>query len=246
MQIWKLFDSALYLLMKTDIPFHATSDIDECADNENNCPFDCTNTAGSYLCSCPVGFFFDEDTRNCTGRSVKFINQHCIAWWLLNYNILLSILKEYALHRTPSVITAVITVPCTFKFGFVRRRALKQHWFKFKRHEPCLPPYKLQSAPAESLDQVVHNAVTVWLKQRVTSPPEAAPWDNAQKAGREIRALKVSVNICWSFFYTQAGNDNRYFKIFKNLANISTDCILSLLGEETDTMYTVLKLNYSL
>ena len=48
--------------------FHFSSDIDECADNRsNNCAVqaDCTNTVGSFICSCVSGY--DGDGIVCTG-----------------------------------------------------------------------------------------------------------------------------------------------------------------------------------
>ena len=42
-----------------------TSDIDECT--ENPCEQSCTNTIGSFTCSCNNGYVLDEDGRSCNG-----------------------------------------------------------------------------------------------------------------------------------------------------------------------------------
>ncbi len=43
------------------------ADIDECSTTINNCQQVCTNTEGSYSCSCSEGFTLATDGRNCTG-----------------------------------------------------------------------------------------------------------------------------------------------------------------------------------
>ena len=48
-------------------PTHSHSDIDECS-SANECHLDatCTNTKGSYNCTCQDGF--EGDGKNCTGK----------------------------------------------------------------------------------------------------------------------------------------------------------------------------------
>jgi len=40
-------------------------DIDECLNTF--CSHGCTNTDGSYICSCPDGLFLDDNGRSCSG-----------------------------------------------------------------------------------------------------------------------------------------------------------------------------------
>ena len=43
-------------------------DINECSTNNGGCSDNCTNTLGSYLCSCTVtGYTLNDDKHNCTG-----------------------------------------------------------------------------------------------------------------------------------------------------------------------------------
>ena len=49
------------------------SDIDECAKDIDSCDQICTNTPGSYNCSCQKGFKLSRDALNCQGNPVLFI-----------------------------------------------------------------------------------------------------------------------------------------------------------------------------
>ena len=42
-------------------------DINECATNNGNCNQICTNTVGSFLCSCTAGYMLNADGRTCGG-----------------------------------------------------------------------------------------------------------------------------------------------------------------------------------
>ena len=44
------------------------SDIDECATDNGGCTHTCTNTEGSYVCSCKGGYELDDnDGKGCNG-----------------------------------------------------------------------------------------------------------------------------------------------------------------------------------
>ena len=48
-----------------------SSDVNECATNNGNCVQVCTNTIGSYLCQCRVGYVLNADGRSCDGMHWK-------------------------------------------------------------------------------------------------------------------------------------------------------------------------------
>lgn len=46
----------------------AHADIDECAEDIDRCAQNCTDTDGSYVCSCGIGYRLASDSRGCNGR----------------------------------------------------------------------------------------------------------------------------------------------------------------------------------
>ena len=44
-------------------------DIDECRTNIGNCSQLCTNTDGSYFCSCQSGYLLEANNQSCNGKS---------------------------------------------------------------------------------------------------------------------------------------------------------------------------------
>lgn len=48
----------------------ASLDIDECTIENGGCETFCTNSEGSYDCSCNVGYALMPDMRSCTGRKI--------------------------------------------------------------------------------------------------------------------------------------------------------------------------------
>ena len=59
----------VFILVKFTISF--STDIDECQMNNGNCSHFCTNTNGSFTCSCRIGFALSGDNKTCTGKSLK-------------------------------------------------------------------------------------------------------------------------------------------------------------------------------
>ena len=44
------------------------TDINECTANTDGCGQICTNTDGSFMCSCNSGFALNNDARTCSGK----------------------------------------------------------------------------------------------------------------------------------------------------------------------------------
>ena len=47
------------------------SDIDECEQGSDGCDHNCTNTVGSYYCTCMDGYELESDNHTCTGANAK-------------------------------------------------------------------------------------------------------------------------------------------------------------------------------
>ena len=50
--------------------FH--SDIDECSEGTSGCDHNCTNTDGSYYCTCMDGYILESDNHTCTGNDYMY------------------------------------------------------------------------------------------------------------------------------------------------------------------------------
>ena len=50
--------------------FHIYIDIDECAQGLAGCDYNCTNTNGSYYCTCLDGYALSSDNHTCTGNGI--------------------------------------------------------------------------------------------------------------------------------------------------------------------------------
>jgi hypothetical protein len=53
----------------------AYSDIDECAENSDQCAQNCRNIVGSYVCSCNAGYTLNGDGRRCDGKTVGMVKK---------------------------------------------------------------------------------------------------------------------------------------------------------------------------
>ena len=54
----------VYYIITTD-----TLDINECNTNNGGCSHSCTNTEGSYYCSCDEGYVLDANDHACNGKT---------------------------------------------------------------------------------------------------------------------------------------------------------------------------------
>ena len=45
------------------------ADANECVQNTDGCAHNCSNTIGSYTCSCETGYSLDDDDHGCTGNT---------------------------------------------------------------------------------------------------------------------------------------------------------------------------------
>ena len=54
----------------TCLQFHLT-DINECTDGTHNCDLICTNTVGSFICGCDIGYLLNTDEITCDGTDYK-------------------------------------------------------------------------------------------------------------------------------------------------------------------------------
>lgn len=66
----KSYDTSFIISMYLLVCTH--SDFDECSVNNGGCQDICTNTDGSYYCSCQSGYIFGPDNKTCVGKYGNF------------------------------------------------------------------------------------------------------------------------------------------------------------------------------
>ena len=57
-------------------------DINECLTNNGGCQHTCTNSIGSYSCSCNTGYVLDSDNHRCIGINYRLNECHIIEFVL--------------------------------------------------------------------------------------------------------------------------------------------------------------------
>ena len=67
------------------------TDIDECKKMNGGCQSSCTNTPGSFRCSCDQGYRLLDDGLNCEGKWIHF--WRCHFNWLLQPSVVIQFLK---------------------------------------------------------------------------------------------------------------------------------------------------------
>jgi len=86
------------------------SDYDECSDRTlHGCEQNCTNTVGSYLCSCPKGDVpLQQDNRTCTGNILLLIVlTYYVPDWYLHIT-LHTYIPDLYLHITYQTVTYIL------------------------------------------------------------------------------------------------------------------------------------------
>lgn len=51
-----------------------SEDTDECGNNNGGCNQTCTNTDGSFRCSCTSAYTLNSDGRSCSGKNYQLLN----------------------------------------------------------------------------------------------------------------------------------------------------------------------------
>ena len=65
--------------------FKIHTDINECAENNGGCAQICTNSAGSFMCSCNNGYILDVDRLFCKGKLVGlYVTLHIVIKMAIN------------------------------------------------------------------------------------------------------------------------------------------------------------------
>ena len=72
--------------------WYTVSDINECTSGSHNCAQVCTNTAGSFTCSCNSGYTLAADRRTCEG--IEFSARTQVVLFTI---CLLNVLRKYVL-----------------------------------------------------------------------------------------------------------------------------------------------------
>ena len=89
-------------------------DIDECQINNGGCEQVCTNTAGSFECSCPTGYVLAADGANCTGKpTTQCLHSHVTLIMIdLNYlpgiNVRVLLMQSYPVQMNHESICMLI------------------------------------------------------------------------------------------------------------------------------------------
>ena len=64
--------------------FISHSDIDECEEGTDGCDHNCTNTDGSYYCTCMDGYELNSDNHTCAGAQL-LINTYVYSMYICAY-----------------------------------------------------------------------------------------------------------------------------------------------------------------
>ena len=78
-------DHCIYICL---LGIYFVTDIDECAEFNGDCEHNCTNTIGSYYCTCDEDYSLDKDGHNCTEYTVC---EHLNCGLMMKYAVVIMI-----------------------------------------------------------------------------------------------------------------------------------------------------------
>ena len=86
-------------------------DIDECDISNGGCEHNCTNTIGSFVCSCNDGYNLTENALNCTGmRSAQSISLYSlclvVAIGQISMSVRVELLSVMRMHSVSTLMVA--------------------------------------------------------------------------------------------------------------------------------------------
>ena len=61
---------AINYCLKVHFYVHPSTDINECARGIDGCQHNCSNSIGSFFCSCNTGYALTSNGKSCTGKYV--------------------------------------------------------------------------------------------------------------------------------------------------------------------------------
>ena len=84
--LWAKLDMRILKRLALNIYFNYHSDADECRNNSHNCSENatCTNTEGSFNCSCKPGYI--GNGHNCSGWFLEFLSRFPLVFRLLGFS----------------------------------------------------------------------------------------------------------------------------------------------------------------
>ena len=94
-------------LVKASCLICCFTDINECATNNGNCGQVCTNTVGSYTCSCNSGYSLNADARTCAGRDMIYL-QYEIQTNLIQTSTSVQPTMEIAIKYVPTLLEVIL------------------------------------------------------------------------------------------------------------------------------------------
>lgn len=90
-----------------------TVDVDECAEGTDGCAQSCTDTDGSYICSCDVGYELVNDRHGCDGNKIREKLMSITEWLCFSTNCIQISMNVQVVEATGVLTTAPILLERT-------------------------------------------------------------------------------------------------------------------------------------